>query len=120
MLGFDVFLALGGVVGSYAMLKDSSGKILGLPLISTTSIPFIKSYLLPGMFILSVYVLGGSLAAFATGAGYAWAGTLNVCIGSVLMVWVMLERAFIAEKNFLEPFFFTIGLMLVLVGFFTI
>jgi hypothetical protein len=100
-------LALGGFVGSWGFISDPSGKAIGmeamLPLLP------VKSYLLPGialfvlMFMLPILLIYGVsfrtelswMDTFTrwTGMHWSWVGTIALGLG--LLVWLLIQAAYI-------------------------
>jgi hypothetical protein len=102
-----VFLAVGGLYGGVAMLLDPSGKLLGMD-IMLPLLP-VSSYILPGLFLLTVMGLAPLILAYGlfarpnwpwadalarwSGSYWAWAGTL--ALGVILLIWLAVQATMI-------------------------
>lgn len=109
----DVFLGINGFLGGHSLMKDPTGSKLHMSTKWLRRAPIVKSYLLPGLFLSTVFGFGGFLAAIFTWGNYNWAQWLNVGIGLALIGWIIAELIYIPDKHILEPIFFTLGVALI-------
>jgi len=95
---FQVFIGLGGVYGGMGLVSEPSGANLGLSLESLSESPF-SDYLIPGI-VLFVVIGVGSLAG-----GVAF-----------LVMWIVAQVWWIGLTFWLQPLFFGIGVVELLLG----
>jgi hypothetical protein len=98
-----VFLALGGIYGGIAMLVDTSGNFIQMA--EVLPLLHVPSYLLPGLFLLSVmglaplFLVYGLLArpnwkwaiALSHWSGHHWSWTGSLVLGLVLVTWLVVQ-----------------------------
>jgi hypothetical protein len=88
-------------------------------------IPFVTSWILPGLILAVGFGVGGLVAATgmrwklgrvrrlesATGRHWAWA--LTVLLGIGLLVWIGLELLFLTERSFIEALYAAVAISLI-------
>lgn len=112
----DAILAVSGYVGGRNLTKDPSGSTLHLRSSWLQRVPLVKDYFWPGVFLLITFAYGASLAALATIRHFAWAQELNIALGSILVIWVIVELLIIPKKHFIQLIYFLIGLSLIILA----
>jgi hypothetical protein len=119
-------LSLGGFVGGVSFVRDPSGAGLGAELSWLDRTP-VGDFLLPGLFLLVVYGIGGGLLAIGTirtfspgplgwldrrlGRRWAWVGT--IAVGVILVLWILYELVVLPEQMWLQPALLVVGSLLV-------
>jgi hypothetical protein len=118
-------LAAGGTEGGLSFVVDPTGASLGAKLSWLEHTP-VSDFLLPGLFLLVVYGVGGLVLMAglirrsspgplhrvdqALGHHWAWAGA--IALGMLLVIWIAYELAVIPETTFLQPALIVIGLFI--------
>lgn len=99
-----IFLAVGGLFSGIALIQDPSGAKLQMEVGLLERTPF-KDYLLPGLWLVFIWGVGGFFAAFALWARpdwkalaaltrlihEHWAWGLTLLIGIVLAIWLTVQ-----------------------------
>jgi hypothetical protein len=79
--------------------------------------PF-SDYLVPGLFLFLVNGLatlgGGALAI----SGHRFAGRIAIILGGLLMVWIVTQVSSISLTSWIQPRYFAVGLLELLLGLF--
>jgi len=125
-VGLLAFLATGGLVGGTAFVTDPTGASIGARLTWLEKTP-VSDFLLPGLFLLVVYVLGslaliaGLLWRPAPGVvrrldaalhhHWAWVGT--IAMGATLVAWILYEFTIFPERMVLQPLLLCVGAAMV-------
>jgi len=120
------FLALGGLVGGVAFVTDPSGASIGARLAWLQETP-VSDFLLPGLFLLLVYAIGGVLLIAglvwrpaprvlrrldgALHHHWAWVG--SIAMGATLVAWILYEFAIFSDRMVLQPILLCVGLAMV-------
>jgi hypothetical protein len=91
------FQGLSGVAGGIGMTFDPSGQSVQIPLEWLEGSPF-SSYLLPGLFLLTVLGVGPLVTIFALWKRRAWAWLASLAVGVLLLVWLGVEVAVIGYQ----------------------
>lgn len=122
-----VFLSLNAVLPGWAMIADPSGAALSFPPGMLRN-PIFPNYLIPGLFLFGVVGIGSMVVAilFLLKANWAWAQSLNpirrmhwswtltLAMGTVVMLWIVIQYFSITMISWLQPFVFALGLAIVL------
>ena len=59
----QLFIGIGAIGGGFMLVKDPSGKALGVPLSFLEGSPF-RDFLIPGIFLLTVNGVGSMIGAY--------------------------------------------------------
>jgi hypothetical protein len=116
-------LAVGGLYGGLSFVIDKTGASLGARLSWLDRTP-VSDFLLPGLFLLAVYGLGGLLLIggliwrFSPGPmrrldralGHHWAWAGSIALGSVLVAWIVYELIVMPATMILQPILIIVGL----------
>jgi hypothetical protein len=86
----EIISAMFGFWGGIPLLIDPSGRILGLETNLIAGLP-IKSFVLPGIWLLMVYGCGCSIAAYGLWNHKRWGWLLAIFISLIWIVWVSFE-----------------------------
>jgi hypothetical protein len=71
----------------------------------------LKSFLLPGLFLLLVNGLGNGVGAWLSFIGKKSAGLTGLALGILLSLWIVIQVYWIGYWSFLQPLFLVIGLV---------
>jgi hypothetical protein len=116
-------LAVGGFDGGLSFVMDRTGASLGAKLSWLEHTP-VRDFLLPGLFLLGVYGIGGlilmagliwrpapgPLHRLDGALGYHWAWVGSVAFGVALVLWIAYELVVLPDTMILQPILMGIGL----------
>jgi hypothetical protein len=106
---------LSALLGGFMLIQDPTGESLGLKAEWLQNTPF-PNYLIPGIvlfLLIGVTNVWGMWLSFNKKAKRAAFGTL---FGLILMGWIIAQVLWIGYKDFLQPLFFTTGLLQTIAG----
>jgi hypothetical protein len=120
------FLSIGAFVGGISFVVDPTGAGLGVKLAWLEQTP-VRDYLLPGLFLLTVYALGslllmaglawrrspGPLAALDRRLGFHWSWAGTIALGAVLIGWILYEFTVLPQVIALQPILIGVGVLMV-------
>ena len=124
------FLALGAIGGGIVLLISPTGEMIGLPLSEFKNIPF-KSYLIPGIILLSVLGLVPLLLIIAllkkpesklaeqinVFKDMHWSWTYSIYIAFILIGWVHIELIFLqGVVHWLHTFYMFYAILIIIVA----
>ena len=112
-----------GFDGGLSFVTDPTGASLGAKLSWLDRSP-VSDFLLPGLFLLVMYGIGGSvlmagvvwrhspgpLDRLDRTLGHHWAWVGSIAFGAVLVLWIAYELLVMPEWMFLQPMLIAIGL----------
>lgn len=104
-------VALGGAVGGLSMLAYPNGSGLGLSTRPLRHTP-VDTYRLPGVFLLLVMTMWPIANIVGIVLDEPWVGPSVFALGVVTMVWIVYEYITVRVYSPLQPFTFTVGLLL--------
>lgn len=81
-------LGLGGLGGAISMFIDPSGQSIGLPAGLLDSVPFIDTFLLPGIFLFVVMGIAPLIIAWGLWRRTPWSWPAAVAQSVVLILWI--------------------------------
>ena len=111
----QVFIGIGGVPAGLIFILDPSGRGMGfsLELLEPT---FLSSYLVPGLFLFAINGIATLVGAVLSFRRHARAGELGVVLGILLIGWIVVQVAMIGLVHGLQPLYFVIGGVEVILG----
>ncbi len=112
---FQAFNGLSGLLGGFMLLWDSTGSTLGVKLEWLQTTPF-ENFFIPGLVLFVMNGLGNSIGFFVTILNHRRAGAIAALFGVFMMLWIIVQLAWISYQNFLQPLYFTSGLTQCLLG----
>jgi hypothetical protein len=112
---FQILIGLSAIAGGYGFIGDPTGGSMGMPLDLLEETPF-PDFLLPGIFLLSVNGIGHLIAGTLTFLKFRYAGEVAIFFGVVLALWIIIQVLWIGLTSFLQPLYFIIGLVEILLG----
>jgi hypothetical protein len=112
---FQIFTALGAIPAGVGYLCDTSGKGMGVTTEMLANSP-LKSFLLPGLFLLLVNGLANLFGAYLSFKKKKLAGHAGLTLGILLCLWIIIQVAWITLSSFLQPLFLLIGIAEVYLG----
>lgn len=105
------FTALGAIPAGIAFLADPGGGSLGMTPDLLLRGPF-RDYTVPGLFLLLVLGLGGTLVAWGLWKRRSWGAAAALGYGVTLLAWITVQAWVIGVTSPLQPVFGTIGLLI--------
>lgn len=114
--GLQLFNGLSGLLGGFMLLDDPSGNSLSMKLEWLENTPF-PDFLIPGIILLLFVGLGNVLGFWVTFKKNNKRAQFGSIFGLILMIWIIAQIAFIGYKDFLQPLYFTSGLLQAIAGF---
>lgn len=111
----QTFTAIGAIPAGILFLMDSSGRLMGMTPDFLADSP-LRSFLLPGLFLLIVNGLTSAAGAYLSFSGNRFAGIAGLALGSMLCIWIAVQFAWLTETSFLQPLILIVGLLEILAG----
>lgn len=115
LLVLAILVAVLAIAGGIGLIAQPSGSIFGMDATLLASSPF-TSFVLPG--ILLAIVVGGSMIVAAVAllrrlkSGASW----SFVAGTILAGWIAVQVAMIGYASVLQPIFFVIGVVMMLLA----
>jgi hypothetical protein len=117
LLIIEAFNGLSGLLGGVGLILDPTAATLGMDLNWLEGTPF-KSYLIPGIVLFSVNGIGNTSGAIASGKKHKYSPEAGLILGMFMMLWIISQVAWIGYKSFLQPLYFSTGLIQVILSIF--
>jgi hypothetical protein len=76
----------------------------------------LSDFLIPGLCLLILHGLGNLLSSIFSFAKKRLAGYLGIFFGSALVIWIIIQVAWISLSSFMQPLFFAIGAAELILG----
>jgi len=105
------------LLGGYMLMKDPSGLEIGLKTEYLAQTPF-QNFLIPGIVLFVFNGLGNMTGFTITLANKKRAGEIAMIFGAIMMIWIMSQVAWIGYKNYLQPLYFSTGLIQFIFGYY--
>ncbi|MBN1639176.1 MAG: hypothetical protein JW866_09425 [Ignavibacteriales bacterium] len=113
----EFFNGLSGLAGGYGLIADPSAANLGMELSWLEGTPF-NTYLVPGIVLLAFNGLGNIIAAILSLKKSKYMNEVAVFFGFGMIIWIVSQVLWIGYKNFLQPLYFSTGLVQGILGLF--
>jgi len=112
----QAFVAAGALPAGYSMLREPGGHGLGMTTAILAGSPF-TDFFIPGLFL---FVVNGLMNLFSSvlcfiKSGYA--PVSGIILGIALLIWVLIQVYSIGLTHFLQPTFFIIGCIEIILSF---
>lgn len=111
----QAFTAIGAIPAGIGYLIDTTGKGMGASIELLANSP-LKSFLLPGLFLLFVNGLANLVGAWFSFTRHRFAGYTGLILGVILSIWIIIQVAWISLSSVLQPLFLVIGLVNIWLG----
>ncbi|MGC9342287.1 MAG: hypothetical protein ACP5E3_06280 [Bacteroidales bacterium] len=111
----EFFNGLSGLAGGFGLISDPTAASLGMELSWLEGTPF-RNFLIPGIVLFVINGIGNSVAAILSIRKTRYFEMTGIVLGVVMMTWIISQVAFIGYKNFLQPLYFSTGLIQTLLG----
>lgn len=111
----EFFNGLSGLAGGFGLIMDPSAESLGMDLAWLDGTPF-KSFIIPGIILFVFNGMGNILAAVLSLRKQTYFPAVAISFGAIMMIWIISQVSFIGYKSFLQPLYFSTGLIQTLLG----
>jgi CDP-diglyceride synthetase len=111
----EFFNGLSGVAGGTGLIADPTAAALGMKLEWLQGTPF-NNYLIPGIVLFTFNGLGNLTAAFLSIFKNRYRAHIALFFGVVMLIWIISQVAWIGYKSFLQPLYFSTGLIQAVLG----
>ncbi len=115
LIVIEFFNGLSGLAGGFGLIGDPSAASLGMEQAWLQGTPF-NNFLIPGIILFVFNGLGNTLAAVLSIRKHPYYPHVAMFFGIGMMIWIVSQVAFIGYKNFLQPLYFSTGLVQTLLG----
>ncbi len=114
---FQAFNGLSGLLGGYMLIKDPTGNSLNMKMEWLKETPF-QNFLIPGIVLFLVVGIGNTIGIWTTFKKKNKRSQIGLVFGVILMFWIISQVLWIGYKDFLQPLYFTTGLLQAITGFY--
>jgi len=115
-IALQVFNGLSALAGGFGLMGDPSGKSLQMDASMLSGSPF-ENFLIPGIVLFVVNGIGNTTGAILSLTRYKYAARVAALFGLILMIWIISQVAWMGYLSFLQPLYFTTGLIQLLAGY---
>ncbi len=112
----QIFHGLSGLFGGLMLLHDPTGQSLSLELEWLQNTPF-PNFLIPGIILFIFVGIGNILGFWFTYKKKRKRAQIGIIFGIILMAWIISQLAWIGYKDFLQPLYFSTGLIQTIFGY---
>lgn len=112
----EAIVAIGALRSGLLMIIDPSGIKAGMVAVILKNSPF-DDFLIPGIFLFVINGLGNLTGAILSFAKKKIAGTIGMVLGLMLVIWISAQVYWIGLSHILQPVFFVIGIIVVVLRF---
>jgi hypothetical protein len=109
------FVGISALPSGIALLVDPSGRLLRMSTDLLANSPF-KDFVVPGAVLMCVLGVGSFIVLSILVTRKRPAPELDLIAGTILMVWILFEMAFIERLHIFQFLYLTIALILVFLG----
>ncbi len=106
----QMITAIGAIPAGIGYLIDTTGEGMGASIELLSNSP-LKSFLLPGLFLLLINGLANLYGAYLSFTRHRSAGYTGLVLGVFLSLWIIIQVAWISLSSVLQPLFLLIGLI---------
>jgi len=106
----QAFVAIGAIPAGYSMIVEPDGSDLGMTTDILAGSPF-TNFFIPGLFLLIVNGLFNLINAILCFIKFKHASLMGFVLGVALIVWVFVQVYSIGLTHFLQPTYFVIGII---------
>ena len=110
----QAFIGITAIAGGFRLVSNPNGTS-DIPIEWLNSAPF-TNYLIPGLVLLIVIGFGNVLGGIFSFLSKRYAGGLAAMLGVFLILFMTIEVWFIGLRNFLQPLYFILGAIVLVLG----
>ena len=107
---FQSFNGLSGLLGGFMLINDPTGGSLNMKLEWLQQTPF-QNFLIPGIVLLLLVGIANAIGVWITCTKKKKRTQFGITFGVILMGWIISQVAWIGYKDFLQPLYFTTGML---------
>ena len=111
---FQAFIGITAIAGGFRLVSNPNGTS-DIPIEWINSSPF-TNYLIPGLVLLIVIGVGNVLGGIFSFLSKKYAGGIAAMLGTFLVLFMIIEVWFIGLRNFLQPLYFILGSIVLVLG----
>lgn len=111
-----LLIAIGAISAGIGFILKPDGSNLSMSVNLLKDSPF-EDFLIPGILLLIINGLGSLLGSFLSFKRHSFASTVTVVLGFAMVVWIVAQVYWIGLKSFLQPTFFVVGVIEIILGF---
>ena len=115
----QVIISIGAIPAGLSMIIEPNGTGVGMSAEVLLTSPF-QNFFIPGIFLLVVNGLFNAVGAFLSFTRNKYAGIFGLMLGIILLLWISIQVYFIGLIHFLQPLFFVIGIIEIILGYYFI
>jgi hypothetical protein len=108
-------IAIGALPAGYLFIIHPDGSGLGMTTGQLAGSPF-KSYLIPGLYLFIVNGLFNLISSILAFTMFRYSAYTGILLGSGLIIWILVQIYSVGLNHFLQPAYFIIGLIELLLG----
>ena len=110
----QALIGLTAIAGGFRLISNPNG-IPDFPIEWLSNSPF-NNYFIPGLVLLIVIGLGNVLAGTVTFLRKRYSGSIAIVLGIFLILYMATEVWFVGLRNFLQPLYFILGVIVLILG----
>jgi len=110
-----LFVGIGAAVAGIGLVFKPNGSMLGMSVELLEDSPF-QSFLIPGIILFLVNGLGSFFGAFLSFKSHHLSGIVTIVLGFAMIIWISAQVYWIGWINWMQPFFFLVGIIEVILG----
>lgn len=110
----QALIGLTAIAGGFRLISNPNG-IPDFPIEWLSNSPF-NNYFIPGLVLLIVIGLGNVLAGTVTFLRKRYSGSIAIVLGIFLILYMAIEVWFVGLRNFLQPLYFILGVIVLILG----
>jgi hypothetical protein len=111
----QLFVAIGAIPAGLFMIMEPHGTALGMTTEILKNSPF-HNFLIPGIFLFTVNGVFNLIAAILSFCKFRFAGLTGLGLGIALIIWILVQVFSIGLNHFLQPAYFFIGIIEILIS----
>jgi len=112
----QLFIAIVAIPVGLGFIIDTSGQGIGMSTGLLVNSPF-NNFLIPGLFLLIVHGLGNLFGTLLSFFKSYYTGQIAILLGYAQILWIVFQVIWIGLNSFLQPLFFVIGIVEVILGY---
>ena len=110
----QAFVGITAIAGGSRLVKNPNG-LPDFPIEWLINSPF-TNYFFPGIVLLIVIGFGYVLSGTVTFLRKGYSGSMAALLGLCLILYMTIEIWFVGLRNFLQPLYFIIGIVVLILG----
>lgn len=111
-----LLVAIGAISAGIGFILKPDGSNLSMSVNLLKDSPF-EDFFIPGILLLTINGLGSLFGSILSFKRHSFAGTVTVVLGFAMVVWIVAQVYWIGLKSFLQPTFFVVGVIEIILGF---